>query len=99
MEHRKNRPKPTLDFSARPGQRRKTSGTKAHLLNSNNLARVFRMGRLPKALDEAGLLSAKLRKALPKSWVAHCEHPKGFVGFGIMASCTTGQNTGSIWLS
>ena len=44
-----------------------------YLFNSNNLARVFR-GRLLKALDEAGLLSAKLRKALPKSWVAHCEH-------------------------
>ena len=44
-----------------------------YLFNSNNLARVFR-GRLLKALDEAGLLSAKLRKTLPKSWVAHCEH-------------------------
>ena len=44
-----------------------------YLFNSNNLAKVFR-GRLLRALDEAGLLTQKLKKTLPTTWVAHCEH-------------------------
>ena len=44
-----------------------------YLFNSSNLAKVFR-GRLLKALNEAGLLTPKLIRSLPKTWVAHCEH-------------------------
>lgn len=44
-----------------------------YLFNSHNLAKVFR-GRLLKALDDAGLLTPGIKKALPKTWVAHCEH-------------------------
>ena len=44
-----------------------------YLFNSKNLAKVFR-GRLLRALDEAGLLTPRLKKTLPKTWVAHCEH-------------------------
>ncbi|WP_456077476.1 transposase [Endozoicomonas gorgoniicola] len=44
-----------------------------YLFNSSNLAKVFR-ARLLKALDEAGLLTAKLKKSLPKNWVVNCQH-------------------------
>ena len=44
-----------------------------YLFNSSNLAKVFR-ARLLKALDEAGLLTAKLKKSLPKTWVVNCQH-------------------------
>ena len=50
---------------------RKTKGQ--YLFNGKNLAKVYR-AKMLKALNEAGLLTAQLKQALPKEWIVNCQH-------------------------